>query len=127
MVGDVIGRPGRAAFAKYTAQLRKEKKVDIVVVNGENSAGGKGITRKALDELLHAGADVVTSGNHIWDKKDVLEFIDQEPFLIRPANYPEGAPGKGWCIYPWRAKKYRSDESFRPCVHATYGLPIPKG
>ena len=104
MVGDVIGRPGRAAFAKYTAQLRKEKKVDIVVVNGENSAGGKGITRKALDELLHAGADVVTSGNHIWDKKDVLEFIDQEPFLIRPANYPEGAPGKGWCIYPWRAK-----------------------
>ena len=104
MVGDVIGRPGRAAFAKYTPKLRKEKNVDIVVVNGENSAGGKGITRKALDELLHAGADIVTSGNHIWDKKDVLEFIDREPFLIRPANYPEGAPGKGWCVYPWKAK-----------------------
>ena len=104
MVGDVIGRPGRTAFAKYTAQLRKEKKIDIVVVNGENSAGGKGVTRTSLDELLHAGADVVTSGNHIWDKKDVLEFIDQEPFLIRPANYPDGTPGKGWCVYPWRAK-----------------------
>lgn len=104
MVGDVIGRPGRTAFAKYTAQLRKEKKIDIVVVNGENSAGGKGVTRTSLDELLHAGADIVTSGNHIWDKKDVLEFIDQEPFLIRPANYPDGTPGKGWCVYPWRAK-----------------------
>ena len=104
MVGDVIGRPGRTAFAKYTAQLRKEKKIDIVVVNGENSAGGKGITRTSLDELLHAGADIVTSGNHIWDKKDVLEFIDREPFLIRPANYPDGTPGKGWCVYPWRAK-----------------------
>ena len=104
MVGDVIGRPGRAAFAKYTAQLRKEKKIDIVIVNGENSAGGKGVTRTSLDELLHAGADIVTSGNHIWDKKDVLEFIDQEPFLIRPANYPDGTPGKGWCVYPWRAK-----------------------
>ncbi|WP_462332369.1 TIGR00282 family metallophosphoesterase [Schwartzia sp. (in: firmicutes)] len=104
MVGDVIGRPGRTAFAKYTAQLRKEKKIDIVVVNGENSAGGKGVTRTSLDELLHAGADIVTSGNHIWDKKDVLEFIDQEPFFIRPANYPDGTPGKGWCVYPWRAK-----------------------
>jgi metallophosphoesterase (TIGR00282 family) len=89
---------------KYTKKLREEKKIDIVVVNGENSAGGKGISRKSLDALYHAGADIVTSGNHIWDNKDVLGFIDQEPFLIRPANYPEGAPGKGWCIYPFKAK-----------------------
>ena len=103
-VGDVCGRPGRAAFTKYTKKLREEKAIDIVVVNGENSAGGKGISRKSLDALYHAGADIVTSGNHIWDNKDVLGFIEQEPFLIRPANYPEGAPGKGWCIYPFRAK-----------------------
>ena len=103
-VGDVCGRPGRTAFMKYTKKLREEKKIDIVVVNGENSAGGKGISRKSLDALYHAGADIVTSGNHIWDNKDVLGFIDQEPFLIRPANYPEGAPGKGWCIYPFKAK-----------------------
>ena len=103
-VGDVIGRPGRRAFARYTPQLKREKGIDVVVVNGENSASGKGFTKKSFDELLAGGADIVTSGNHVWDKKDVLEFIDREPFLIRPANYPGDAPGKGCCIYPWRAK-----------------------
>ena len=103
-VGDVVGRNGRRAFRKYTPQLREEKGNDVVVVNGENSAAGKGLTRKSLDELYQGGADIVTSGNHVWDKKDVLEFIDQEPFLIRPANYPGDAPGKGWCCYPFKAK-----------------------
>ena len=86
MVGDVFGRPGRAAFAKYTPQLKKEKKIDIVVANGENSAGGKGISRKSMDELTRGGADIVTSGNHIFDQKEVLQFIDDEPYLVRPAN-----------------------------------------
>ncbi|MBR1886468.1 MAG: TIGR00282 family metallophosphoesterase [Schwartzia sp.] len=104
MVGDVIGRPGRAAFAKYTPKLRREQKIDLVVVNGENSADGKGVTRKTLDELTLGGADVVTSGNHIWDKKDVLGFIDDEPYLLRPANYPAGVPGKGACVYLLRGK-----------------------
>lgn len=104
MTGDVVGHTGRRAFRTYTPQLRREKQIDVVIVNGENSAGGKGFTRRALDELYSGGADVVTSGNHVWDKRDVLEFIDQEPFLIRPANYPEGTPGKGWCIYPFKAK-----------------------
>lgn len=104
MIGDVIGRTGRRAFRKYTPELQREKGIDLVVVNGENSAGGKGITRKSLDELYQGGADIVTSGNHIYDKKEVLQFIDTEPFLIRPANYPEGAPGKGVCIYPFKAK-----------------------
>ena len=104
MVGDVIGRPGRAAFAKYTPKLRQEKKADLVVVNGENSAEGRGVTKKTLDELLLGGADVVTGGNHIWDKKEVLQFIDDEPYLLRPANYPTGVPGKGACVYPLRGK-----------------------
>lgn len=104
LTGDVVGRPGRKAFELYTPKLRREKNIDVVIVNGENSAGGKGVTRKSLDALYHAGADIITTGNHVWDKKDVLEFIDREPFLIRPANYPEGAPGKGWCIYPFKAK-----------------------
>ena len=102
--GDVMGRRGRRAFREHTGNLRREKGIDVVIVNGENSAGGKGITRKSLDELYQGGADIVTSGNHIWDKKEVLEFIDREPFLIRPANYPGDAPGKGYCIYPFRAK-----------------------
>lgn len=104
LVGDVVGRPGRRAFQNHTPKLREEKNIDVVIVNGENSAGGKGFTRKSLDELYRAGADIVTSGNHVWDKKDVLSFIDDEPFLIRPANYPEGTPGKGWCSYPFKAK-----------------------
>lgn len=124
MVGDVIGRPGRRAFQRHTPVLREEKRIDVVIVNGENSAGGKGITRKSLDELYHAGADIVTSGNHIWDKKDVLEFIDREPFLVRPANYPEGAPGKGYCIYPFRAKNIGvvnlSGRTFMPALDCPF-------
>ena len=104
LVGDVIGRPGRRAFREYVQKLRKEKKIDVVIANGENSAAGKGLTRTSLDELYSGGADIITTGNHVWDKKDVMEFIDSEPFLIRPANYPEGTPGKGYCLYPFKAK-----------------------
>ena len=124
IVGDVCGRPGRAAFAKYTPKIKAEQKIDVVIVNGENSAGGKGITRKSLDGLYHGGADIVTSGNHVWDKKDVLELIDSEPFLIRPANYPEGAPGKGYCVYPFRAKNVGvmnlSGRAFMPALDCPF-------
>ncbi|ORT99467.1 Phosphoesterase [Anaerovibrio sp. JC8] len=104
LVGDVVGRPGRKAFKKYTKELREKHNIDIVIVNGENSAAGKGISRKSLDELYAGGADIVTSGNHVWDKREVYEVIDTDPYLVRPANYPEGAPGKGWCLYPFKAK-----------------------
>ena len=118
LVGDVVGRAGRRAFRTITPRLRSERGIDVVIVNGENSAGGKGFTRKALDELYTGGADVVTSGNHVWDKKDVFEFIDDEPFLVRPANYPEGAPGKGYCIFPFKAANIAvlnlSGRSFMP-------------
>ena len=124
LAGDVIGRPGRRAFRECTPRLRKEKNVDVVIVNGENSAGGKGITRKALDELYRGGADIITSGNHVWDKKDVLEFIDREPFLVRPANYPDGAPGKGYCIYPFKAKNIGvinlSGRTFMPALDCPF-------
>ena len=103
LVGDVVGRAGRRAFRTITPRLRLEHRIDVVIVNGENSAGGKGFTRKALDELYSGGADIVTAGNHVWDKKDVFAFIDEEPFLVRPANYPEGTPGKGYCIFPFKA------------------------
>ncbi|MBQ7479048.1 MAG: TIGR00282 family metallophosphoesterase [Selenomonadaceae bacterium] len=124
LVGDVVGRSGRRVFREHTRELRKDKGIDVVIVNGENSAGGKGITRKSLDELYHAGADIVTSGNHVWDKRDVLEFIDQEPFLVRPANYPEGAPGKGYCIYPFKAKNIGvinlSGRTFMPALDCPF-------
>lgn len=104
MVGDVFGRAGRRAFAEHTAKIKREKNIDVVVVNGENAAHGKGLTLPTFNALLSGGADIVTTGNHVWDKKDVLEFIDREPFLLRPANYPANTPGKGFCIYPYKAK-----------------------
>ena len=104
MVGDVTGRSGRRAFVNHTQKLKSEKNIDVVIVNGENIAHGKGISQSTFMEILSGGADVVTSGNHIWDNKDVFKIIDREPFLIRPANYPEDVPGKGYCIYPYRAK-----------------------
>ena len=104
MTGDVVGRCGRIAFADYTVKLKAERKIDVVIVNGENSAHGRGITYDTFMKLLSGVADVVTTGNHVWDNKGVMRIIDDEPFLLRPANYPEGTPGKGFCIYPYRAK-----------------------
>lgn len=124
IVGDVVGRPGRAAFSEYVRKLKKERAIDVVIVNGENAAAGKGLTRSVLDELYSSGADIVTSGNHIWDKKDVLQFIDSEPFLIRPYNYPGNAPGKGWCVYPFKAKNIGvlnlSGRSFMPPIDCPF-------
>ena len=124
LVGDVVGRAGRRAFRTITPRLRSERRIDVVIVNGENSAGGKGFTRKALDELYAGGADVVTAGNHVWDKKDVFDFVDDEPFLVRPANYPDGAPGKGWCIFPFKAVNVAvmnlSGRSFMPALDCPF-------
>lgn len=105
MVGDVVGRTGRYFFMEQTPELKQARKIDLVVVNGENAAHGKGLTPNVYDELIRGGADVVTSGNHIWDNSNVLKIIDTEPFLLRPANYPEDAPGKGFCIIPIGKKK----------------------
>ncbi|MCK4738531.1 MAG: TIGR00282 family metallophosphoesterase [Deltaproteobacteria bacterium] len=94
-IGDLIGSPGRDAFAKLLPSLRERYSPDVVIVNGENSAGGFGITAPIYEELLSVGADVITSGNHIWDKKEILKVIDTLPKLIRPANFPANAPGRG--------------------------------
>jgi len=104
MVGDIFGRAGRKYFCALTKDLRREKNIDIVVVNGENVAHGKSLTEATFNEILSGGADIVTTGNHVWDRKDVNEILEREPFLIRPANFPENSPGKGYCIYPYRAK-----------------------
>lgn len=95
LVGDVVGRPGRRAFAKVVPRLRNEHQLDLVVVNGENAAGGFGLTVDTAHELLDAGADAITSGNHIWDQREFVPQLDGELPLMRPANYPEAAPGRG--------------------------------
>ena len=105
MVGDVVGRTGRYFFMEQTPELKLTKNIDMVIVNGENAAHGKGLTPNVFNELIRGGADVVTTGNHIWDNPKVMEIIDTEPFLLRPANYPEDTPGRGFCIYPVGKKK----------------------
>ena len=96
MVGDVVGKPGRRAFERVVPELRREHRLDLVVVNGENAAGGFGLTLDTAHELLDAGADAITSGNHIWDQRDFIPHLDGELPLMRPANYPPDAPGRGY-------------------------------
>lgn len=98
MMGDIVGRSGRNILHSLTPKLKEELDIDFIIANGENSAGGNGITRKTADEVFSSQVDVITSGNHIWDKKEVMEWINSEPRLIRPANYPQSAPGKGYII-----------------------------
>jgi metallophosphoesterase (TIGR00282 family) len=98
MIGDIVGGPGRKAVAKLTEQIVKEYAIDLTIANGENAAGGNGITKEIMDELLDAGIDFLTMGNHVWDKKEIMDFIDKTEKLIRPANYPPGTPGSGYKI-----------------------------
>jgi len=95
MIGDVIGKPGRDAVRALLPDIKREKSIDFVICNGENTAGGYGITADTAAELLENGVDVLTSGNHIWDKKEIIPLMDEGLPLIRPANYPD-APGKGY-------------------------------
>jgi len=94
-LGDIVGEPGRNAVIARLPELREQHAVDFIVVNGENAAGGRGLTGKITIDLLRAGVAVVTTGDHIWDQKDILSFIETEPRLLRPVNYPAGAPGNG--------------------------------
>ena len=97
-IGDVVGRPGRNYLSMNLNRLVEENNIDFIIINGENSAGGVGITKGTYDELINMGADIITLGNHSWAKKEVFEFIEDAERLIRPANYPEGTPGKGYRI-----------------------------
>src|SRR5687768_2222765 len=96
MVGDVYGEPGRAAVQKLLPKLKQEHQIDFTVVNVENAAGGFGVTATIARAFLDQGVDVMTSGNHIWDKKEIVEYIGKENLLLRPANYPVGTPGAGY-------------------------------
>ena len=98
MIGDIIGRPGRQALKAILPELRQELDIDFVIANGENTAGGFGITSDTAYELLDNGVDLLTSGNHIWDQKEIIPYMDEGLPLIRPANYPN-APGRGYLIY----------------------------
>jgi hypothetical protein len=94
-LGDIIGEPGRRAVAEMLPQLKEERAIDFVVLNGENAAAGRGITPKMCVELLRAGAAVITTGDHVWDQREILPHLESEPRLLRPINYPPATPGNG--------------------------------
>ena len=103
-VGDIVGEGGVQKLKTVLPKLKQDEQIDFVITNGENSAGGMGITERNYREILFSGTDIVTMGNHTWAKKDIFKFID-DPQIIRPANYTEGIPGKGYAILNVKDKK----------------------
>ncbi len=97
--GDVVGRAGRTVLIEHLGRLRRELELDFVVVNGENAAHGFGITETICADFYEAGADVITTGNHVWDRREIIDTIDGEPRLLRPLNYPPGTPGRGSGVF----------------------------
>ena len=97
-IGDIIGRPGRKIITERLSELTKQGAIDLVIANGENAAGGFGITPEICHEILAIGIDVITSGNHIWDRREIYDVIDTMP-ILRPANFPPGVPGRGYLIH----------------------------
>jgi len=97
-IGDIVGEPGLRIISKQLASLRHQHRIDLVIANAENVADGAGVTADAAKSLFSAGVDVLTNGNHAWDKREALDYIATEPRLLRPANYPETTPGSGWHV-----------------------------
>ena len=97
--GDVVGRSGRDAVKTHLPQLRRDLAIDLAIVNAENAAHGYGLTERLAGELYDAGADILSTGNHVWDQRELISYIDRDPRLLRPANFPEGTPGAGWCLH----------------------------
>ncbi len=95
-IGDIVGRPGRQVVDKYVRSLRQQHGIDLVIANGENTAGGFGLTPNTAQELLGSGIDVLTSGNHIWAQKEIIPYLDSNTPILRPLNYPPGVPGRGY-------------------------------
>jgi len=98
-IADIVGKPGRRAVAQLVPMLRKRHAIDVVIANGENSAGGSGITPKTAEEIFAAGVDIITTGDHLWDQKEVVELLENEKRFLRPLNYPPGTPGHGSLIH----------------------------
>ena len=102
-IGDIVGNPGREAIAKLLPKLKAEFRIELTVANAENAAGGAGLTPQVADDLFSMGVDVLTTGDHIWDRREINAALLKNPLLLRPANFPEGAPGRGWCIFKVRS------------------------
>jgi metallophosphoesterase (TIGR00282 family) len=109
-IGDIVGQPGRRAVTELVPKLRQQHALDFVIANGENAAGGSGITPKTAEEIFSAGVDVITTGDHLWDQKEVMELLASEKRFLRPLNYPPGTPGQGSAIYEVKVGSSRCDD-----------------
>ena len=115
-IGDIVGQPGRRAVAELLPKLRQELRLDFVIANGENSAGGSGITPKTAGEIFLAGVDAITSGDHLWDQKEVMELLANEKRFLRPLNYPPGTPGQGSAIFEVQSLKAKGQSAISIAV-----------
>jgi len=104
-IGDIVGQPGRNAVKELLPKLREQHKLDFIIANGENSAGGSGITPRTAGEIFSAGVDAITSGDHLWDQKEVMELLANEKRFLRPLNYPPGTPGQGSAVFEVQSSK----------------------
>ena len=111
-IGDIVGQPGRRAVTELLPKLRERHSLDFVIANGENSAGGSGITPKTAGEIFSAGVDVITSGDHLWDQKEVMELLANEKRFLRPLNYPAGTPGQGSGVFKVQSPKSKVQSPF---------------
>jgi 2',3'-cyclic-nucleotide 2'-phosphodiesterase len=98
-IADVVGHPGRRAVKELVPKLRQQYRIDLVIANGENSAGGSGITPRTAEELFSSGVDIITCGDHLWDQKEVMDLLEREPRFVRPLNYPPRTPGRGSTVF----------------------------
>ncbi len=116
-IGDIMGRAGREALEVYLPGLKRDLAPDVVIVNGENAAHGKGITDKICQQFYVLGVDVITSGNHIWDQREIIPYIARDPKLLRPANFPDGTPGAGVYVHTLQDGRKIAVESHGAAVY----------
>jgi 2',3'-cyclic-nucleotide 2'-phosphodiesterase len=100
LCGDVVGRSGREAIQRHLPGLKRDLAIDVAIVNAENAAHGFGLTERLAGELYDAGADILSTGNHVWDQRELIQYIERDPRILRPANFPAGTPGSGWRLHP---------------------------
>lgn len=132
-IGDIVGQPGRLAVRTLLPKLREQHGLDFVIANGENSAGGNGITVRTAEEIFNAGVDVITSGDHLWDQKEVMELLANERRFVRPINYPPGTPGQGSGVFEVKGKSEvrvavlnAQGRTFMPALENPFLMAIPE-
>jgi hypothetical protein len=130
LCGDVVGRAGREAIKRHLPALKRDLSIDVAIVNAENAAHGFGLNERLAGELYDAGADILSTGNHVWDQRELIQYIERDSRILRPANFPQGTPGAGWRLHPVdgdRTRHFRRPVTLdgnRPTLRAGSRTPV---